>query len=163
MRVVASIVYIITCHHCKKLVISQGYAEDSDQSSPFQTRHRFLPPLARQEHKLSPRLPLHGNCQTSLPTLLRTSPHNWSPRVIPKQTGNALPDSGADICVTGIAFLQQLHEHSDNLIPSVVTPRAVNRTTMSPIGKLPLTVSLGARACTDDFYIYPNVTGTLLS
>ena len=34
---------------------------------------------------------------------------------------------------------------------------------MSPIGKLPVTLSLGALAYTDDFHIYPNVTGTLLS
>ena len=75
----------------------------------------------------------------------------------------ALPDSGADICVAGIALLQQLHEHPDNLLPSTITPRAVNGTTMNPIGKLPITLSIGEHAHTDDFHIYPNVTGTLLS
>ena len=34
---------------------------------------------------------------------------------------------------------------------------------MSPIGKLPVTLSLGTHVHTDDFHIYPNVTGTLLS
>ena len=80
-----------------------------------------------------------------------------------KATVKALPDSGADICVAGTALLQQLHEHPDNLLPSVVTPQAVNGTTMNPIGKLPVTLSLGTQAYTDDIHIYPNVTGTLLS
>ena len=78
-------------------------------------------------------------------------------------TVQALPDSGADICVAGTALLQQLHEHPDNLLPSVITPRTVNGTIMNPIVKLPITLSLGTQAYTDDFHIYPNVTGTLLS
>ena len=80
-----------------------------------------------------------------------------------KATVEALPDSGADICVAGTALLQQLHEHPDNLLPSTITPRAVNGTTMNPIGKLPVMLLLGTHTHTDDFHIYPNVTGTLLS
>ena len=75
-----------------------------------------------------------------------------------KATVEALPDSGADICAAGTALLQQLHEHPDNLLPSTINPRAVNGTTLNPIGKLPVALSY-----TDDFHIYPNVTGTLLS
>ncbi len=75
----------------------------------------------------------------------------------------ALPDSGADICVGDTALLEQLQEHPDNLLPSTITPRAINGTTMIPIGKLPITLSLGTHAYTDDFHIYPKVTGTLLS
>ena len=42
-----------------------------------------------------------------------------------------LPDSGADISVAGLAMLECLNEHPDNLLYSSVTPRAVNGSTMS--------------------------------
>ena len=45
-----------------------------------------------------------------------------------------LPDSGADISVGGLAMLECLNEHPDNLLSSSVTPRAVNGSTMTPIG-----------------------------
>ena len=61
------------------------------------------------------------------------------------------------------ALLEHLHEHPDNLLPSDVTPKAVNGTKMHPMGKMPVTLSLGALQYTNDFYIYPEVTGTLLS
>ena len=51
-----------------------------------------------------------------------------------------VPDSGADISVAGLAMLECLNEHPDNLLSSSVTPRAVNGSTMSPIGKLPLSL-----------------------
>ncbi len=34
---------------------------------------------------------------------------------------------------------------------------------MRPLGRLPVTLTLGERQYTDDFHIYPDVTGTLLS
>ncbi len=34
---------------------------------------------------------------------------------------------------------------------------------MRPIGKLPVTMTLGTQEYSDDFHIYPNVTATLLS
>ena len=49
-----------------------------------------------------------------------------------------LPDSGADVSVAGLAFLANLSEHTNNLLPSEVTPCAVNGMTMNPIGKLRL-------------------------
>ena len=75
-------------------------------------------------------------------------------------TMSVLPDSGADISVAGLAMLHSLNEHPDNLEPSSVTPRAVNGTTMSPIGKLQVCLSLGPTEYTD---IYPQVKGALLS
>ena len=74
-----------------------------------------------------------------------------------------LPDSGADISVAGRDLLEHLHEHPGNLLPSNVTPRAVNGTKMHPLGKIPVTLSLGAHQYTDDVYIYPEVAGTLIS
>lgn len=49
-----------------------------------------------------------------------------------------LPDSGADISVAGKTALSHLSKHKNNLLPSTIIPRAVNRTRMQPIGKLPV-------------------------
>ena len=78
-------------------------------------------------------------------------------------TITVLPDSGADVSVAGLAVLDKLNEHPDNLLQSDVTPRAVNGSRMSPVGKLPVTFSLGATEYRDVFHIYPQVRGALLS
>ena len=78
-------------------------------------------------------------------------------------TVKALPDSGADISIAGPSLLGQLNEHPDNLIPSSMVPRAVNGSTMQPLGKLPIRVKLGARHLNEEFHIYPTVSGVLLS
>lgn len=80
-----------------------------------------------------------------------------------RATVEVLPDSGADVSVAGKSVLYHLSEHPDNLLPSTITPRTVNGAVMQPIGRLPITLSLGPRTCTEDFHIYPNVTGALLS
>ena len=74
-----------------------------------------------------------------------------------------LPDSGADISVAGRDLLEHLHELPGNLLPTNVTPRAVNGTKIHPLGKIPVTLSLGAHQYTDNVYIYPEVAGTLIS
>ena len=74
-----------------------------------------------------------------------------------------LPDSGADISVAGPSMLEKLNEHPDNLLPSNVRPRAVNGNTMTPIGKLPVTISLGRVTYSDEVHIYLQVRNTLLS
>ena len=48
-----------------------------------------------------------------------------------------LPDSGADICAAGPEFVKSLGEHMDNLAPSQIVPRAINGSTLHPVGKLP--------------------------
>ena len=74
-----------------------------------------------------------------------------------------LPDSGADISVAGIGTLSRLNELQDNLLPSKLTPQAVNGTSMQPIGKLPVTLSLEGVSHKEEFHIYPQVAGTILS
>ena len=59
-------------------------------------------------------------------------------------------------------FLSHLHEHPDNLLPSNVTPRAVNGSLMRPIG-WPVTITLGNAVYAENFHIYPDVSTTLLS
>ena len=75
----------------------------------------------------------------------------------------ALPDSGADISVAGPNTVMALKEHLNNLLPSQVTPRTVSGHTMSPLGKLPVTVSVGGNTYKDDIHIYPQIDGILLS
>ena len=74
-----------------------------------------------------------------------------------------LPDSGADICVAGVSLLQHLQELQDNLLPSNITPRAVNGSVMQPLGRLPVTITLMGRRCMEDFHIYSDVDRVLIS
>ena len=74
-----------------------------------------------------------------------------------------LPDSGADISAAGTEILCHLNEHVDNLLPSRITPRAVNGAKMHPIGKLPVKLKLGDKEYSDDFHVYPNIQGALIS
>ena len=73
---------------------------------------------------------------------------------------DVLPDSGADICAAGPLLVQTLGEHLDNLAYSDITPRAVNGTTLHPIGKIPkVTFCLQGRKVKKDVHIYPSVSG----
>lgn len=74
-----------------------------------------------------------------------------------------LPDSGADISAAGQGILKILGQHEDNLLPSSISPRAVNGSYMRPIGKVPIRIQLEGRSYNDDLHIYPGVTGALIS
>ena len=78
-------------------------------------------------------------------------------------TVKALPDSGADISVAGTDVIELLGDHRDNLLPARVTPRTVSGHKMSPIGRLPVSITLGGATQRDDLYIHPDVKGVLLS
>ena len=78
-------------------------------------------------------------------------------------TAVALPDSGAEISIAGHGLLKSLNEHPDNLLPSTTSPRAVNRSTMHPIGKLPVKLVLGDQEITEEFHIYAEVSATIIS
>ena len=75
----------------------------------------------------------------------------------------ALPDSGADVSVAGIDIIKQLGDHKDNLLPSHITPRTVSGHKMSPIGKLPVDITIRNSTYRDEIHIYPEVNGVLLS
>jgi len=60
-------------------------------------------------------------------------------------------------------MLSILAHHTDNLLPSTVSPNAVNGTTMTPWGKMQVTLKLGQQTCKEDIYIYPGVSGTIIS
>ncbi len=55
------------------------------------------------------------------------------------------------------------HLLNSTQLPSNVKPRAVNGTTLHPVGRLPVVLTLGDLQYNDEFHIYPDVTGTVLS
>ena len=73
-----------------------------------------------------------------------------------------LPDLGAEISIAGQGLFQPLNQHPDNLLPSMILPRAINGSLMHPIGKLPVEVVLGNSEITEEFHIYANVTATII-
>ena len=74
-----------------------------------------------------------------------------------------LPDSGVDISAAGQGILRILGQHVDNLLLSSISPRAVNGSCMTPIGKVPIRIQLEGRSYDDDLHIHPGVTGALIS
>ena len=78
-------------------------------------------------------------------------------------TVTALPDSGADISVAGPDTITMIGDHCKNLLPSDMVPRGVTGHWMTPIGQLPVTITLGTVTYRDTLHIYPAVKGVLLS
>ena len=78
-------------------------------------------------------------------------------------TMQVLPDSGADVSLAGPALPRSLNDHPDNLVLSTMVSRAVNGSLMEPVGQLPVTFSPDSKTYHDNVYIYPGVTGVLLS
>ena len=76
---------------------------------------------------------------------------------------DVLPDSGADISAAGQKVLEILGQHVDNILPSDIYPRTVNGLNMTPLGRLPVTITLGTKTYQDDLHIYPGVAGALIS
>ena len=76
---------------------------------------------------------------------------------------DVLPDSGADICAAGQEVLSAMGHHMDNILPSHITPKTVNGLNMTPLGRVPVTISLGQARYDDDIHIYPGIAEALLS
>ena len=64
-----------------------------------------------------------------------------------KRSVTVLPDSGAEITAAGTEILDYLDHHPDNFLPSTVIPRAVNGSSIMPIGRIPITIYLQDRQC----------------
>ena len=76
---------------------------------------------------------------------------------------DVLPDSGADISAAGTEVIRLLGDHIDNLLPSGITPKAANGTTMKPAGKIKVKLRLGTNEHSEDLHVYPSVRGMLIS
>ena len=76
---------------------------------------------------------------------------------------SVLPDSGADISAAEPQLLTLLDEHPLNLLPSLVSPHTASGHKMTPIGKLPTTLSLQDRQHCEDMHIFQEVSGVMIS
>ena len=74
-----------------------------------------------------------------------------------------LPDSGAEITAAGKDILEYLDHHPHNLLLSTTMPRTVNESSMLPIGKIPITIHLEGKQCTDDLHIIFGNKGCVIS
>ena len=75
----------------------------------------------------------------------------------------ALPDTGADISVGGLDFLEELGEYPENLLPPEQHPSAANGEIIASVGVLPVTLTLGDITTPEEIHILPDVRGLLLS
>ena len=75
---------------------------------------------------------------------------------------DVLPDSGADISAAGQEMLHALGHHIDNSLPSTISPRIVNGSSMAALGKIPITTQLGTTRYKDELHIYPGVSSALI-
>ena len=74
-----------------------------------------------------------------------------------------MPDSGVEITAAGKDILKYLDHHPHNLLPSTIVPRTVNGSSMSPIGRIPITIHLEGKQCTDDLHVIPGIKGCVIS
>lgn len=78
-------------------------------------------------------------------------------------TIQALPDTGADISVAGLRLLDAMGEYRENLLPPEQHPKAANGDLITPIGILPVRLTLGNISVMEDVHILHGVTDLLLS
>ena len=79
------------------------------------------------------------------------------------QNLDVLLDSGVDISAAGQEVLEFLGQHVDNILPSHISPRTVNGLTMTLLGKVPVTITLGKQMYQGNLHKYPGVSGALIS
>ena len=72
---------------------------------------------------------------------------------------DVLPDSGADISAVG---QEMLGHHIGNILPSTISPRIVNSSSMAALGKIPITTQQGTARYKDELHIYPGVSSALI-
>ena len=153
--------YSVTCHNCKQIghlakVCRSRPSQASKSTQPF-TNAISVPDLMTMNLTPTSVSKCDGGIERAPTIKVHLASLNGMASL------DVLPDSGADISVAGIATLNRLNEFQDNLLPSKLIPRAVNGTSMQPIGKLPVTLSLEGVSHQEDLHIYPQVTGTILS
>ena len=101
---------------------------------------------------------IKDNAAEAAPTIMVSTTSSTGTKLI-----QMLPDSGADISAAGQEILNLLIHHADNIQPSGISPRAVNGTIMTSLGKITVTLELRRRSYKDDLHIYLGVSGALMS
>ena len=80
-----------------------------------------------------------------------------------KKNTMVLPDSGAEITAAGKDILKYLDHHPPNLLLSTIVPRTVSGSSMSPIGRIPITIHLEGKQCMDNLHVIPGIKGCVIS
>ena len=157
--------YNRTCGHCHKV----GHFAKVCRSRPTQPPPSIVEnqPSARTIRVQSKELSQQQHLQLYKVQEAATEPAPTITVQVSSSTGtrnlNVLPDSGADISTAGQEVLEFLGQHVDNILPSRISPRTVNGITMTPLGRVPITIKLGRQTCRNNLHIYPGVSGALIS
>ena len=155
----------VVCHYCNKVGhfarVCKSRQAQAPPPPPAKNLHDLRSNLIRIEAAMPSSIPsrwiLSNNITEPAPTTnVHVSAINGSATVA------ALPDSGADISVAGPDTITMLGDHCKNLLPSDMVPRGVTGHWMTPIGQLPVTITLGTVTYRDTLHIYTAVKGVLL-
>ena len=159
----------LTCRNCNKIGHFARVCRSRRKQQPTPATRQQAPPTG-QQHQPTTNIVYTGlqpYPQTHLASAQQVEP---APTITVhmsalngEATVTALPDSGADISIAGPSLLHQLNEHLHNLIPSTMIPRAVNGSTMQPLGKLPINITLNKCRLNEEFHIYPESPSALTS
>ena len=151
--------YTLTCHQCKQVGHLAKVCRGQRSTQPTKLTQPSTNVISVPDIKTTNLSPTRADKSVEhAPTIsIHVTSLNGSADM------SILPDSGADISVAGTSTLTQLREHHDNLLPSSLTPHAVNGTSMQPIGMLPVTLHLEGISYEEDLHVYPQVKGTILS
>ena len=148
----------VTCHICNRLGHFARVCRSRRHMLPLPTQPQQQPPSTKTVYVQTHIANTTGPPIEPAPTIrLEASSLNGCTTI------TALPDSGAEISLAGPSLLSELNEHPDNLLPSPISPRAVNGSSMHPIGKIPIAIRFGDKELTEEFHIYPKVSGMILS
>ena len=157
--------YNRTCAHCHKV----GHFTKVCRSRPAQPPPSIVEnqPSARTIRVQSKELSQQQHLQLYKVQEAATEPVLTITVQVSSSTGtqnlDVLPDSGADISAAGQEVLEFLGQHVNNILPSHISLRTVNGITMTPLGRVPITIKLGRQTCQDNLHIYPGVSGVLIS
>ena len=164
--------YDKTCHHCNKVGHFARVCRARHPRAPIQP---VTPRPSPASSTKAIQMPQQNNTITDptsnqLAALRQVTTAEPAPTIkirITTTNGSTvisvLPDSGADISAAGPQLLTLLDEHPLNLLPSLVSPHTASGHKMTPIGKLPTTLSLQDRQHCEDMHIFQEVSGVMIS
>ena len=151
------------CSYCHKL----GHFARVCRSKPTKQHDDPRPRYQPRTNAIHVRSQQPSHIQLYTMTEVKAEPAPTITVQISSSTGTrhieVLPDSGADISAAGQGTMKILGQHIDNLLPSNISPRTVNGTSMTPLGRIPVTIQLGEAMYKDNLHIYPGVSGALIS